>query len=189
MTARTSPDPLFTGETVVRTVDDRHLLPLPEAASAALPSRGQVALDVTLTTGTATTQLVAVAEPDGRRGHWLDLPVAVRTALGVGPGDTVALTLVRREDWPEPEVPDDLASALEDAPDIADTWSDITPMARWEWVRWVGATRSADTRARRVAVSVDKLRSGKRRPCCFDLASCTDPELARSGKLRGLDPS
>jgi len=34
-----------------------------------------------------------------------------------------------------------------------------------------------------VAVTVSKMRSGKRRPCCFDLASCTDPELSRSGKL------
>ena len=57
-------------------------------------------------------------------------------------------------------------------------------MARWEWVRWVGATRNPDTRARRVEVSIDKLRGGKRRPCCFDLSSCTDPELARSGRLK-----
>jgi hypothetical protein len=27
---------------------------------------------------------------------------------------------------------------------------------------------------------------GKRRPCCFNLASCTDPDLSRSGKL--VDP-
>ena len=38
--------------------------------------------------------------------------------------------------------------------------------------------------ARRVEVSIDKLRGGKRRPCCFDLSSCTDPELARSGRLK-----
>lgn len=30
---------------------------------------------------------------------------------------------------------------------------------------------------------VPSMNNGKRRPCCFDLASCTDPELARSGKL------
>ncbi|OYN86352.1 hypothetical protein CGZ92_08300 [Parenemella sanctibonifatiensis] len=45
------------------------------------------------------------------------------------------------------------------------------------------ATKNADTRARRVEVTISKLRDGKRRPCCFDLASCTDPELFRSGKL------
>jgi hypothetical protein len=57
-------------------------------------------------------------------------------------------------------------------------------MARWEWVRWVKATRNPDTRSRRVEVTISKMQSGKRRPCCFDLAACTDPELARSGKLR-----
>ena len=56
-------------------------------------------------------------------------------------------------------------------------------MARWEWVRWVGATKNPQTRERRVEVSIDKLRNGKRRPCCFDLSSCTDPELSKSGKL------
>ncbi len=40
------------------------------------------------------------------------------------------------------------------------------------------------TRQRRVEVSVSKMDRGKRRPCCFDLSSCTDPDLASSGKLR-----
>ena len=56
-------------------------------------------------------------------------------------------------------------------------------MARWEWVRWVGSTRSESTRAKRVDVSIDKLRHGSRRPCCFDLSSCTDPELMKNGEL------
>ena len=56
-------------------------------------------------------------------------------------------------------------------------------MARWEWVRWIGATKSPATRAKRVDVTISKMRSGKRRPCCFDLASCTDPELMKNGEL------
>jgi hypothetical protein len=62
-------------------------------------------------------------------------------------------------------------------------WKGITPMARWEWVRWINATRNLQTRERRVEVSLSKLRSGKRRPCCFDLAACTDPDLSKNGKL------
>jgi hypothetical protein len=62
-------------------------------------------------------------------------------------------------------------------------WKDITPMARWEWVRWINATKNPDTRKRRVEVGISKLRSGKRRPCCFDLAACTDPDLSKNGKL------
>jgi hypothetical protein len=56
-------------------------------------------------------------------------------------------------------------------------------MARWEWVRWVSATQNPDTRKRRVEVSISKMQSGKRRPCCFNLAACTDPDLSKSGKL------
>jgi hypothetical protein len=27
------------------------------------------------------------------------------------------------------------------------------------------------------------MQSGKRRPCCFNLAACTDPDLSKNGKL------
>jgi len=56
-------------------------------------------------------------------------------------------------------------------------------MARWEWVRWVNATNNPETRGRRVDVSISKMESGNRRPCCFNLAACTDPDLSKSGKL------
>ncbi len=55
---------------------------------------------------------------------------------------------------------------------------------RGHWVRWIRATRNLATRQERVEVSLSKMDHGKRRPCCFDLSSCTDPDLARSGKLR-----
>ncbi|HKI94389.1 MAG TPA: YdeI/OmpD-associated family protein [Gemmatimonadales bacterium] len=55
--------------------------------------------------------------------------------------------------------------------------------ARWEWVRWVNATKNPDTRKRRVAVSLSKMKNGKRRPCWFNLSACTDPDLAKNGKL------
>jgi hypothetical protein len=162
-------------------IDDTVLVCLPDDASRRLPSRGQVAVHATLDGHAFDT----VVEPDGRRGHWIRVDEDVRSAVGAGPGDTVRLTLEVAEAWPEPQVPDDLARALSGAPEgIREVWDDITPMARWEWVRWVQATRNPDTRARRVEVSLDKMEHGKRRPCCFDLSSCTDPELARSGKLR-----
>ena len=36
---------------------------------------------------------------------------------------------------------------------IQELWKAITPMARWEWVRWVNATVNRDTRKRRVEVT------------------------------------
>ena len=81
----------------------------------------------------------------------------------------------------------DLATALASAPQkIQKLWNEITPMARWEWIRWVNATKNPDTRRRRVDVSISKMKSGKRRPCCFNLSACTDPDLSKNGRL--LEP-
>lgn len=172
------------GHGTVRSAGSRRLLLLDDATSASLPSRGQVAVTATIDGSRAET----VIEPDGQRGHWIPLDERWPGVLDHEDGDQLPVHLVPCEEWPEPVVPEDLATALEEAEAaIGQQWQDITPMARWEWVRWVGATRSEATRAKRVGVAVDKLRKGSRRPCCFDLSSCTDPDLARSGKLR-LDP-
>jgi Bacteriocin-protection, YdeI or OmpD-Associated/Domain of unknown function (DUF1905) len=163
----------------IRSIGPWSILRLPDDASAKLPSRGQVAVE-----GRANQQAFrAVLEPDGRRGHWLKVDRKLQRALAVGEGDTVALEVEPSKDWPEPLVPDDFRAALVDAPEISDLWRDITPMARWEWVRWINATKNSETRKRRIEVGVSKLRSGKRRPCCFDLAACTDPDLAKNGRL------
>lgn len=105
---------------------------------------------------------------------------------GISGGDTATLEIKSTKDWPEPDVPPDLGAALAAAPQhIQDLWNDITPMARWEWVRWVNATNNPDTRRRRVEVSLSKMNSGKRRPCCFNLSACTDPSLSKNGRLSG----
>ncbi|BDH56863.1 YdeI/OmpD-associated family protein [Tsukamurella sp. PLM1] len=172
MAAKTTAPVRFSA--TVEQLGERLLARLPAEASAALPSRGQVAVTGTLN----GAEFATVVEPDGRKGHWIRLDDA-----GLAPGTEVALDIAPTKAWPEPEVPADLGAALDDAPDTADVWTDITPMARWEWVRWVGATKSDATRAKRVDVTISKLRNGKRRPCCFDLASCTDPELMKNGEL------
>lgn len=153
-------------------IGDRLILRLDEESSKSLPSRGQVAVQLFDSTETV------VVEPDGRRGHWIP-----GEALELHLGQEVSLKATIAESWPEVKVPQDLAGALADADDLHETWLGLTPMARWEWARWVKSTQSPVTRERRVQVSISKLRDGKRRPCCFDLSSCTDPEVAKSGKL------
>ncbi len=165
-------------EAEVCTIGTSSIVRLPSEASQRLPSRGQVAVQVDVD-GHA---LQTVLEPDGLRGHWMNLP----DGLGASTGDVVAVTVEVSPEWPEPDVPADLATALDAAPEgIRDTWQDITPMARWEWVRWVNATAHTATRQRRVEVSISKMEHGKRRPCCFDLSSCTDPSVSKNGKLLG----
>ena len=83
-----------------------------------------------------------MVEAAGRRGHWIRIDDDLQKAAGVCPGDTAEVTLHVALTWPEPDVPDDLAAALAEAPaKIRDVWNDITP-TRWEWVRRVGATRN-----------------------------------------------
>jgi hypothetical protein len=164
------------------TIDTSTILRLPEEASRRLPSRGQVAVHGSIN----GEEFRTVLEPDGSKGHWFKVDQELRQAAEIGDGGSVSVVIETTRDWPEPDVPPDLAAALRVAPQkIRDIWNDITPMARWEWVRWVNATASPDTRRRRVEVTISKMNNGKRRPCCFDLSACTDPALSRNGKLRG----
>lgn len=171
--------PTIRFEAQVRRTGGSIILRLPDDVSAKLPSRGQVAVKGVMSGHAFQT----VLEPDGRRGHWLKLGKELRQALAVSEGDTVTLKVEPAEDWPEPGIPEDFQAVLADAPDISELWKSITPMARWEWVRWINATKNSQTRDRRIEVCISKLRSGKRRPCCFDLAACTDPDLSKNGML------
>jgi hypothetical protein len=145
------------------------LLTLPKDVSATLPSRG-----MTLVQGTINgAPFQAVLEPDGQGSHWCKVSGAIRAAANAAVGDTVTLEIEPTTDWPEPRVPADLARALAAAPSAQARWRELTPLARWDWIRWLGATRHPHTRQRRVAVAIDKLTSGKRRPCCFDRTQCT----------------
>jgi hypothetical protein len=161
-------------------IDKFTILRLPEKASRKLPSRGQVAVD-----GMVNGQhFKTVLEPDGSFGHWIRIERKLQQAVALKAGDMATVEIEPVEEWPEPNVPKDLKRALAAAPQtIRDLWKDITPMARWEWVRWVNATPNPDTRKRRVEVTISKMKSGKRRPCCFNLAGCTDPDLSKNGKL------
>lgn len=164
-------------------IDTSTVLRLPETASKTLPSRGQVAVHGTIN----GAEFQTVLEPDGNSGHWMKVDGVLQHAARISAGDTATLEIEVTKDWPEPSVPQDLATALAAAPQkIQDLWDEITPMARWEWVRWVNATKNPDTRGRRVDVSISKMKRGKRRPCCFNLSACTDPDLSKRGRL--LEP-
>ena len=172
--------PTIRFDATLYTLDKRTILRLPEKASGKLPSRGQVAVQGTINGHGFHT----VLEPDGSFGHWMRIDGKLQNAAALSAGDTATLEIEPLKDWPEPNVPQDLQTALAAAPQkIQDLWRAITPMARWEWVRWVNATQNSDTRKRRVEVTISKMKSGKRRPCCFNLASCTDPNLSKSGRL------
>ena len=149
--------PTIRFDAMLHTIDSWTIVRLPEKASRQLPSRGQVAVHGTINGHEFRT----VLEPDGSRGHWMRADQELLDLAGFHAGDTARIALEATIDWPEPEVPQDLATALKTSPrKIRDIWDEITPIARWEWVRWVNATRNPATRQRRVDVSISKMNSG-----------------------------
>ena len=161
------------------TVNGWTIVLLPIDASTQLPSRGMV-----LVKGTFNgAPLTAVLEPDGRGSHWFRVDQQMLDAIHTKPGDTVEVVIESSNDWPEPRLPEDVASALFADPETQELWNSLTPMARWDWLRWVRATASQDTRAHRIEVAISKLKHGERRPCCFNRAMCTEPSVSKSGVL------
>lgn len=166
--------------TTLYTLKDWTILPVPKEESIKLPSRGQISV-----TGMINSyKFKAVLEPDGRWSHWIRVTDEIQKNANVKSGDTVSVEMTTNKDWPEPTIPGDFKKALDMAPEkVKDKWKDITPMARWEWIRWVNATGSNETRAVRIEKSISKLNGKHRRPCCFNLAACTEPYVAKNSQL------
>jgi hypothetical protein len=158
------------------------ILRLPENASAKLPSRGQTMVEGTINGFYFQTPL----EPDGKWSHWFRVDDDLGEAVKASAGDTVTLAIMPVKEWPEPDVPADLQSALASAAEARALWDDITPMARWEWIRWMRATNRQETRKRRIEVACSKLTAGERRPCCWNRNLCTEPDVSKNGVL--LEP-
>ena len=65
------------------------------------------------------------------------------------------------------DLPSDFRDALERDAEALATWQDITPLARNEWICWIGSAKKAETRRKRIDWGRSDLGEGKRRPCCW----------------------
>ncbi|HSD98287.1 MAG TPA: YdeI/OmpD-associated family protein [Patescibacteria group bacterium] len=170
------------------TIHDWVILKLPEEASSKLPSRGMIMVKGRLN-GTAFKTLL---EPDGRYGkgikssHWFAPDKSLLDKAHAKVGDTVNVELEPTKEWIEPEVPSDVQKALSTSAKAQALWKDITPMARWDWIRWVRAVKTAETRRKHLVVMLDKLNKGMRRPCCFNRNLCSEPHVSHNWVL--LEP-
>ena len=64
-------------------------------------------------------------------------------------------------------VPADLRKVFAAAPKAKAQWSDLTPLARKDFILWIDSAKHSETRKRRIESIPSRLASGKRRPCCF----------------------
>lgn len=145
---------------------------LPEDISAKLPSRGSVMVYGTLN----QHKFQAVLEPDGKLSHWFGIDHATVKQLDLAIADDAELTISPTKEWMEPVVPTSIKKALAADKEAQKQWDDITPMSRWEWLRWVDSVKTDEARQARPAKLCSMLRAGKRRPCCFNRAMRTPPK-------------
>ena len=141
------------------------LLILPKSASAKLPLHDTTTVEGTINGFAFRTTLEQLANGNGSQA--LRLSKALQEAAGAEIGEMVTVEITRIGEEPECRVPIDLRKALDAAPSAQAVWTDITPMARRDWVLSIIAVKQEETRIRRIEMTRDMLASGKRRPCCF----------------------
>ena len=145
--------------------DSWTFLILPKNASAKLPSRGMTAIEGTLN----GSSFQATLEPSGQKSHWLRVDRKLSKVAGAEAGDVVTIEIAPVAEVAEAEPPADLRKALAAAaPKVRAIWSDITPIARRDWIHWITSAKQPETRTRRIKNACSMLAAGKRRVCCFD---------------------
>lgn len=159
------------------------LLRLPMNASAMLPSRGMTMVEGTIN----GSPFRAALEPDGKGSHWFRVDKTLSEAARADAGERVTLAIEPTKEWIEPEIPADLKKALVTSPKAHALWMDITPNARWEWIRWIRAVKTPETRLKHIEVALSKLNKGMRRPCCFNRNLCSEPYVSHNWVL--LEPT
>ena len=130
---------------------------VPEDVVAALGSGNRPPVTVTLGGHSYRT---TVARMGGR--FLVPLSAENRTAAGVAAGDQVEVDIELDSGPREVAVPGDLAAALAQDDTARANFDGLSFTHRKEWVRWVEEARKPETRAARLARTVESLRAGKR---------------------------
>jgi hypothetical protein len=121
-------------------------------ALGAAPTKGRLAADTQGMPGERLTHAVTLRAKkvvDAALRGWL------KTAYDLGAGAIARST--------EFKTPADLKQALTKSKTAASTWASMTPAMQRDMVQWIESAKQAETRARRLATSLEKLAAGKKR--------------------------
>ena len=130
---------------------------VPEDVVEALGSGKRPQVTVTIEGYTYRT---TVARMGGR--FLVGLNAENRAAAGVAAGDQVDVDIQLDTGPREVEVPADLAGALAHDDVARANFDGLSYTHRKEWVRWIEEAKKTETRATRLARTVESLRAGKR---------------------------
>lgn len=165
-------------ETNLSKVNERNIIKLPLIQSKQLPSRGMVMAKSTIN----KIDFLVPLEPDGKGSHWFELNDNLCNELNLIIGQNLTVQLESVDEWPEPEIPDDMIDAIKSA-GLIPQWNEVTIKAKWDWLRWIRSTNNLSTRNKRIQVACSKLEKGDKRPCCFDRSRCTIIDVSKTGVL------
>ena len=130
---------------------------VPEEVVAALGSGNRP--PVTVTVG-GHSYRTTVARMGGR--FLVPLSAENRTAADVAAGDQVEVDIELDSGPREVAVPDDLGAALAQDDTARANFDRLSFTHRKEWVRWIEEAKKPETRATRLAKTVESLHAGKR---------------------------
>lgn len=108
----------------------------------------------------------ATLEHEANGSYTIRVNQAMLRGAAVALGDVVEVAMLGPE--AKLTLPADLRSAMDASGEATALWSDMSDIARRDYVRWIEATNNPQTRARRVKRTVEQLAEGKRRPCCVN---------------------
>jgi hypothetical protein len=131
----------------------------PHDAEKEFGTKGKVPVNVTIDGVPDKGGLFRMGLPH----HILGVPKAIRSQIGKGPGDTVAVVLWRDEQPREVTVPPEFAARMKKA-GVLPFFQELSFTNRKEYCRWISEAKKDETRERRLAKAIELLTKGVRNP-------------------------
>ncbi|MEO8099077.1 MAG: YdeI/OmpD-associated family protein [Acidobacteriota bacterium] len=141
-----------------------------------LPGRGggayvEVPFDVEQVFGSKQPQVKATMEGEafptrlmkmGKPCHIIGVPKAIRVKSGKNYGDSIAVTVVSDDTPRVVQVPPDLKRAFQANKSARDFFEKLSYTHQKEYVRWIEEAKREETRAHRLAKTIQLLKGGQK---------------------------
>jgi hypothetical protein len=132
---------------------------IPFDVEKAFGSKARVAVSGTMNGFAFRTSIL----PNGDGTHHMMLNKAILAGAKTKGGEAVKVVMEKDEASREVPAPKDLIAALGRNAVAKRIWKEKTPTFRKEYVLWIEEAKGAETRARRIAATVEKVATGTRR--------------------------
>jgi len=122
-------------------------------------TRGRVPVKATFDGVPYTGSMIKYGAPQ----HMLGILKSIREQIGKGPGDVVEVTVEKDEDERSVDVPREFEKLLRKEK-LWSVFDKLSYTHKKEYVRWITEAKREETRASRLAKSVEMLRAGAKTP-------------------------